>query len=267
VGGVRRDFGSKMADSLKSEDVDRYIEKRLADGARPATVNRTFETLRSAFHLAKLKPPEIRHLSEKDNVRTGFFSAAEFRAVLSHLPADIKDFVLFGYLAGWRKGSIASLRWTDVDLEAGEVNLPGEFVKNGSPLKMAIEGELSELMLRRKEARAVTTASGAVISALVFHRGGLPVREFRKSWATATKLAGCPGRLFHDLRRTSARDLIRSGVPESVAMRVTGHKTNSMFRRYDVTNADDLRAALRTVEKYRDGQQQKVVSISAQGGG
>ena len=174
---------------------------------------------------------------------------------------------LFGYLVGWRKGSIASLRWTDVDLEAAEINLPGEFVKNGEPLKMAIEGELAGLMARRKEARAVTTASGAVISALVFHRDGLPVKEFRKSWATATKLAGCPGRLFHDLRRTSARDLIRSGVPESVAMRVTGHKTNSMFTRYNITNADDLRAALRSVEKYRDGQQQKVVSISAQGGG
>jgi integrase len=260
---ARKDFGSKMADAVGAEDVDAYIEQRRAKGAADATINRATHLLRAAYRRAKLSPPPIRHLSEKDNVRTGFFSAAEFRDVLSHLPDDgLRDFVLFAYLCGWRKGSVASLRWVDVDLMGGEINLPGKYTKNGEPLKMPIEGELKELMKRRKEARAVKTDNGTVISALVFHRGGKAVGEIRKSWATATRLANCSGKLFHDFRRTAARDLIRSGAGESVAMCITGHKTNSMFKRYNITDTEDVRAALRGVGKYRTEQQQKIHSIS-----
>jgi len=173
----------------------------------------------------------------------------------------LKDFVLFAYLCGWRKGSIASLRWIDVDLDAGEMNLPGQFTKNGDPLKMVIEGELADIMKRRKEVRAVKSESGVELSGFVFHRNGSPVAEFKKSWATACKLAKCPGRLFHDFRRTCARDLIRSGVDETVAMRITGHKTRSIFDRYNITNTDDLREAMLSVEKYRKAQKQTVVAM------
>jgi len=100
-----------------------------------------------------------------------------------------------------------------------------------------------------------------VISLLVFHRDGKSVQEFRKSWATACKLAKCPGRLFHDFRRTCARDLIRSGVDETVAMRITGHKTRSIFDRYNVTDTDDLREAMLSVEKYRKTQKQTVIAM------
>jgi len=71
----------------------------------------------------------------------------------------------------------------------------------------------------------------------------------------------CPGRLFHDFRRTCARDLIRSGVDETVAMRITGHKTRSIFDRYNVTNTDDLREAMLSVEKYRKTQKQTVIAM------
>jgi integrase len=210
-------------------------------------------------HLSRV--PYIRRLSEKGNERRGFFSEQEARSVISHLPEDLQDYVLFAYLCGWRKGSIAALSWTDVDLEAGEITLPGQFTKNGEPRKMAIEGELVDVMKRRKEARAVKTQSGTEISALVFHRTGEPVREFRKSWATACKLAKCQGKLFHDFRRTCARDLIRSGVHETVAMGITGHKTRSIFERYNITNTDDLREAMLSVEKYRKTKKQTVVAI------
>jgi len=127
---------------------------------------------------------------------------------------------------------------------------------------MPIEGELKAVLARRKEARAVTTPSGALISDLVFHRNGEAVLEFRKSWATDCKLAGCSGKLFHDFRRSAACDLIRSGVPQSVAMRITGHKTASMFTRYNITDTEDVREALRSAQRYRAGQQQNVVAIS-----
>jgi len=260
---AKKDFGAKMADELTAEDIDAYIERRRTKGAADATINRVTQLVGTAYRRAKLTPPDIRHLSEKHNVRRGFFSSAEFRAVLSHLPDDdLRDFCEFAYLCGWRKGSIAALRWFDVDLEAGEINLPGQYVKNGEPLKMPIEGELKALLARRKEARAVTTSSGALISDFVFHRSGEAVLEFRKPWATACKLAGCPGKLFHDFRRSAARDLIRSGVPQSVAMRITGHKTASMFTRYNITDTEDVREALRSAQRYRASQQRNVVAIS-----
>jgi integrase len=109
--------------------------------------------------------------------------------------------------------------------------------------------------------RVVKADSGTVLSALVFHRKGRPVLEFKKSWGTACKLAKCPGKLFHDFRRTCARDLIRSGVDETVAMRITGHKTRSVFDRYNISDTEDLREAMLSVEKYRKTQKQKVIAM------
>jgi integrase len=187
---VQADFGDRRAIDLTAEHIDRYIEQRLEDGSAKASLNRVTQMLGQAYVLAVRREhlsraPYIRRLSEKGNERTGFFCEPEARAVISHLPNNLKDFVLFAYLCGWRKGSIASLRWIDVDLEAGEMNLPSQFTKNGEPLKMVIEGELASLMKRRNDQRAVKTESGVVLSALVFHRNGRPVAEFKKSWATA----------------------------------------------------------------------------------
>jgi integrase len=126
---------------------------------------------------------------------------------------------------------------------------------------MVIEGELADVMKRRKEERSVKSDSGVELSGLVFHRTGRTVAEFKKSWATACRLAKCPGHLFHDFRRTCARDLIRSGVDETVAMRITGHKTHSIFDRYNITDMDDLREAVLSVEKHRKKQKGTVIAM------
>jgi integrase len=276
---VTADFGQYRASELTAEKIDAYVEARLADktgpkgepiaGDKNSSVNRTTQILSQAFTLAirrgtLSRAPYVRRLPE-DNVREGFFDEAQARAVLANLPNDgLRDFVLFAYLCGWRKGSIAKLRWDAVDLEAGEILLPGKYVKNRKPLKMAIEGELKELLDRRKAARSFEVNGVAQISEFVFHRGdGRAVCEFRKSWRTACRLAECPGKLLHDFRRTAARDLIRSGCDESVAMKITGHVTNSVFKRYNISDDDDLREGLRGVAKYRRTQAaKKVVAIS-----
>jgi integrase len=88
---------------------------------------------------------------------------------------------------------------------------------------------------------------------LADYRGGphlpKPIVSFLKSWNIACRAAGCPGRIPHDLRRTAVRNLVRAGIPESVAMQMTGHKTRSVFERYNITSAGDLHEAARKLDR------------------
>lgn len=282
---AKQDFGTKLATQLTSEDIEKYVQRRKSDGAKNATVNRATEVLRRAYRLAELAPPNMVRLSEKNNTRHGFFSEDEFRALNSHLPPDLKDFCRFAYLTGWRRNEVQSLRWSDI--EGSTVRLRGENSKNRTPRSVVLAGELKQIVERRQQERLVS----GVLIALVFHRGGEPIGEFKKSWAAACVAAGlgvmkCPkcgesgqkgqqtrclkckrqrtysGKIFHDFRRTAARNFIRAGVNERTCMEILGHKTRSMFDRYNITNEKDLADAMERLEQFHLAATEKVVSIA-----
>src|SRR6266851_3781068 len=136
---VRADFGAFRALNLTAEDVDQYIERRLAEGYAKASINRATQLLHQAYGLAELPAPRIRRLSEKGNERRGFFSESEIRLVIANLPEHLRDFVLFGYLTGMRRGEIASLEWADVDGDT--IRLRAENAKTGEPNELPIDDE------------------------------------------------------------------------------------------------------------------------------
>jgi integrase len=274
---VCEEVGSQYLEAFDSAHVRAYVAKlkggfrgkgRHSKGRAASTIKHRLQILISAFKLEnayrkelgadQLVVPNFPKLKEGD-ARNGFLRPPQFAQLLQQLPGHLKDFCLFGYITGWRKGAVSSLEWSDV--HDGNVYLRGVKSKSGDPYYVPIEGELAPLLENRRQARAVKRGLGVTFSNLVFHCQGRPIEEFRKSWATACKKANCPDTKFHDLRRSAARNLIRSGVHQSIAMMIGGWKTPSVFARYNIPAEEDLKNAVQKLERYTVEENAKVVAI------
>ncbi|MGD0950027.1 MAG: tyrosine-type recombinase/integrase [Candidatus Binatia bacterium] len=247
-------FGERRAAAITTADIQQYTEQRQGAGASNGEINRELSLLRRAFNLGAragkvLRPPYVPMLKE-DNVRTGFFERAQFEDVRAQLPADIQPVVHFAYLTGWRVPSeVQPLQWRQVDFHAGTVRLKAGSTKNGEAREFPFTAELRALLeQQRAHTDQVQREQGRIIP-YVFHRQGKPILYFKDAWESACKAAGCPGMIRHDFRRTAVRNLVRAGIPERVAMTMTGHKTRSVFERYNIVSPGDLRDAARRLDE------------------
>jgi integrase len=277
---LREHFGTWRAVDVTSNAIGTYIENLREQGYSNATANRRTQLLGQAFKVGIRNKqisvaPFIPRLSEVGNERQGFFETADFEAVIAHLPEYLRDFCRFGFVTGWRKGSIESLRWSDVGEDV--IYLRAENSKTRKPETIPTEGDLQGIIERRRAAAILKSKEGSTrFAEYVFHNDGASVGDFRKAWATACVAAGlgkmiCPkcgsesveklcescevetrysGKIFHDFRRTASRNMIAAGVPQAVAMKITGHRTDSMFRRYAIVNEDQKREALTKTRQY-----------------
>ena len=243
-----RYFAGRSAAAVTGADVVRYADLRLKEGSAPATVNRELAALRRAYRLAILQgllltAPPIRTLRE-NNVRTGFLEGEQVEAVCRYLPEVEADLVRFCHVTGWRNRKEAfPLTWPQVDWPGELLRLEPGTTKNSEGRAFPLIPELRMILERRLEyTRRCERAQGRIIP-WVFHRSGRRIKSMDKSWRSACRRSGLAGRLPHDLRRSAVRNLERAGVSRSVAMKMTGHKTESVYRRYAIVSESDLREA------------------------
>ncbi len=241
-------FGGCRVANITTADIRTYITKRQQDGISNASINRELTALRRMFNLAlqaeKIRhKPHIPHL-EENNVRQGFFEEEAYRSVLRQLPEEIKPVASFAYITGWRIPSeVQPLTWAQVDFKGGVVRLEPGTTKNREGRTFPMFPELRVLLeAQRAYTERIQREQDRIIP-WVFHRQGQPIRTFRRSWLTACRLSGQPGRIPHDFRRTAVRNMVRMGIPERVAMQLTGHKTRSVFERYNIVSEGDLQEA------------------------
>ena len=249
-------FGGWRAVNITTQDVRTYVATRQRAAAANGSVNRELAALRRAFRLAvKARVlshdhvPDIPMLKEAPP-RAGFFEPKQFQALLRHLRPEVKPVALFAYETGWRLREIITLEWRQVDLTQGSVRLDPGTTKNREGRLIYVSPQLLEVLRAQGTATRDLERAKGIIVPQVSHRRGKRILRFLASWQTACKTAGVPGMFFHDLRRTAVRNMVRAGVPERVAMQVSGHKTRSVFERYNIISVGDLQEAACRIATY-----------------
>ena len=134
-------------------------------------------------------------------------------------------------------------------------------------LPFAVLPDLADLLRQQWNATMDLQVETGRIIPWVFHRRGKPIKDFYGAWALACKKAGVPQRIPHDFRRTAVRTLERADVPRSVAMKITGHKTEAVYRRYAIVSEADLSDGLKKLARLHSAertQRQKPSSATEQ---
>jgi integrase len=246
-------FGSLRAVEVSSDLIARYVDSRQQANAENATINRELACLKRMYHLGeRATPPKVYRcpafprLSE-DNIRKGFLEDAQYDKLLSACPETwFQALVEIARTYGWRIGELLSMRAKQIDLLARIIRLEPGTTKNRDGREVTMTKRVYELLKVCSHAKSGDD--------FIFTRtNGKPVRDFRGTWTKACESAGVPDLLFHDLRRTAARNLRRAGAAEGVIMKIGGWRTRSVFERYAIVSQADISDAIKKLELPRDG--------------
>ena len=240
-------FGGLKAVNVTSDLLARYVDERQKAGAASSTINSELAALKRMFRLGLAStPPKVYrvpafpHLAE-DNVRTGFLEDGQYRKLVEGSDLWFRAMVEVGRTYGWRISELREMKVSQVNLLNRTIRLEPGTTKNGEGREVSMTKAVYGLL------------AGCIISKdadeYVFTRpDGKRVKDFREQWRNACVEAGVPSLLFHDLRRTAARNLRRAGVAEGVIMKIGGWRTRSVFERYAIVAQSDIKDAMLKLE-------------------
>jgi len=183
------------------------------------------------------------HVEKPDprNERDRIASAEEWARLSATAAPHLLRFLTIAYSVGPRKGELLKLEWQDIDMRCKEFTL--RKTKNGEtrvvPMTPGVHTAFSELW---KDRRLDTNR--------VFLYKGKPWKSPRTAFAAACRRAGITGLRLHDFRHTASTNLRRAGVDTMTAMKIIGHKSEQMHRRYNTIQPEDLHEAAAKLQKY-----------------
>jgi len=246
-------FAQYRAADVGTDLLNEYIEARRNEQASNATINREIAVLRGMLRLGffakphKVKSlPQFPHLDETENVRTGFLDPQKYQALADNsnkIGIWMRALFEIAYTWGWRKSEL-TMQVRQLDFDANVVRLDARMTKTKKGREVTMTPTIRALLIECARGKKPTDP-------LFTREDGKPVKNFRKAWRNLCVAAGVPHLLLHDLRRTAVRNLVRAGVPEHTAMAISGHKTRSVFDRYDIVDQRDISNAMLKLEQAR----------------
>ena len=282
-------FGQYRAADVGTDLLNEYVEER-QEKAQNATINREIAVLRGMLRLGFYsKPQKVMSLPKfprpaEDNIRAGFLDPEKYQALTANATELwLRAIVEVAYTWGWRKSELR-MQVRQVDFNANVVRLDPGMTKNKKGREVTMTPTIRALL---KEC-----AHGKQAKDFLFTRkDDSPVKDFRKTWRNLCLASGVgqmlccecnevvtenkcecgssrlryEGLTLHDLRRTAVRNLVRAGVPEHTAMAISGHKTRSVFDRYDIVDQRDISNAMLKLEQARSEIVTKLVTIDPLG--
>lgn len=263
-------FGSMRAEEIKPSMIEAYQQKRLTETSyrrtlyRPASVNRELEVMRRIYNLAMReemvsKNPcwKVTRLSER-NARDRVLSKEEFDGLIKEVPQHAADIVSVAYYTGMRAGEISCLTWDRVNMKEEYFNLTPRDTKTGEARHVYFNKEVKNVLDRLKKIRHLSHQ-------FVFTYKGNPIKSIKYSLTKALERMGINDFRFHDLRHTFVSNARKAGVDRSVIMKLTGHRTLSMFTRYNTVDQADAKDAMKKLESYFGRTEEPTAAIVLQG--
>ncbi|MGA8493330.1 MAG: site-specific integrase [Terriglobales bacterium] len=249
--------------ALTTDAAKRFVRQRRDEEVSNATINRSLALLRRMLNLAKrdkkIHDVPFIEFQKEPPPRKGFVEQADFERLLNLLPTHLRPLVTLLYYCGTRVGQALKTEWSQVDLKKRLIRFEGEDTKNDEAQILPMPSLLVDMV------KSMTPKSGRVFDGT----------NLRKEWMKACAAAGLgtiievegkpydpryEGLTLHDLRRSAVRNLVNAGVPERVAMKITGHKTRAVFDRYHIVSSKDVTSAMAAVESASLAAPQQVLS-------
>ncbi len=268
-------FGEMIISQLKPVDLENYQARRKAEGQADSYVDQQISMARAMINKAfdndivggdvvKVFKRVRKLLKGDSNARKRVLSAGEFDSLMKALPFHTRAIVATGYYAGMRKGEVINLTWDKVDMKSRIIALDAVDTKDREARRIPICDALNKIL--EKIPKAIHDE--AIHKNRVFLFKGKPIKDIRTALRRACRDADIPygrgvkdGFVFHDTRHCFNTNMRKSGVPESVIMKITGHSTREMFLRYDTVDGADTRKAVDQMEGFLKSVDQNVDQV------